>query len=510
MCGSVLSTHPCGTLYFPATEPLRTLTVPLDYDTLHSLRQSHPAWRLLCATNAPLIGSFLDRAFITPNQRVIMEGDLIETLEDELFARRESLGETAFPKRAREYLADWAAPEQGWIRRYYEEGSDEPVYDLTPATEKAIAWLNTLISRQFVGTESRLMTLFELLRQIGEGTDDDPESRRADLLHRRAQIDRQIQAIDDGHLPLLDDTSIRDRFQQFTSLARELLSDFREVEDNFRQLDRETRERVARWEGSKGELLAEILQERDVITGTDQGRSFQAFFDYLMSPARQEELGELLSTVLDLPAIKPLAPDPRLRKVHHDWHIAAEHAQSTVRGLSRQLRQFLDDQAWLENRRILDLIKHIEQHALDVRAEAPRGEFFSVDGLSPVVSLPMERPMFVPGLRSVVNSDLSAGVSDTQAQGLYNQIVVDRDALVRHAYDQLQERDQISLGELVAARPLSEGLAELVVWLQIADTEFASATDDAIRDTIVWQVRDDGGKLVQRKAELPRIVLLRA
>lgn len=62
--------------------------MPLDFDTLNTLRQSHPAWRMLCATNAPLIGSFLDRAFVAPNRRVIAEGDLIEALEDELFNRR--------------------------------------------------------------------------------------------------------------------------------------------------------------------------------------------------------------------------------------------------------------------------------------------------------------------------------------------------------------------------------------------------------------------------------------
>lgn len=483
--------------------------MPLDYDTLHSLRQNHPAWRLLCATNAPLIGSFLEKAFIVPNKRVIAEGDLIETLEDELFARRQGLGEKAFPKRASEYLADWAAPEHGWIRRFYDGDSDEPSYDLTPATEKAISWLNTLVSRQFVGTESRLLTLFELLRQISEGTDDNPDSRRADLVHKREQIDQQIAALDSGHLPLLDDTSIRDRFQQFTALARELLSDFREVEDNFRKLDRETRESIARWEGSKGELLADILDERDVITKTDQGRSFQAFFDFLMSPNRQEELGELLKNVLELPAIEPLSPDRRLRKVHHDWHIAAEHAQSTVRALSKQLRQFLDDQAWLENRRILEIIKQLEHRALDVRADAPRGEFFSIDSLSPQITLPMERPLHTLGVSSRVNSVLDEGVSNTEAAGLYGQIIVDREALVRHAHSQLQQYDQISLAQLIDAKPLVHGLSELVVWLQVAESDFGCALDDTVNDTIVWHVSDDSGLRVRREAQLPRILLVR-
>ena len=59
-------------------------------------------------------------------------------------------------------------------------------------------------------------------------------------------------------------------------------------------------------------MLADILDERDIISGTDQGRSFQAFFDFLMSPERQEELSEHLGKVADLPALIPLSPDHRL------------------------------------------------------------------------------------------------------------------------------------------------------------------------------------------------------
>ena len=56
--------------------------------------------------------------------------------------------------------------------------------------------------------------------------------------------------------------------------------------------------------------------------------------------------------------------DPRLRHVHHDWLQAAEAAQATVRQLSEQLRRFLDDQVWFENRRVIDLLRDIEARAL--------------------------------------------------------------------------------------------------------------------------------------------------
>jgi len=166
------------------------------------------------------------------------------------------------------------------LRKFYPEGTDEPHFDLTAATEKALAWLEGLTERAFVGTESRLITLFELLRQMSTGSQTDPEVRIAELQKRRDDIDAEIVRIRAGEISLLDDTGLKDRFQQFLQLARELLTDFREVEHNFRILDRRVRERIALWEGSKGELLEEIMGERDAIADSDQGKSFRAFWDF--------------------------------------------------------------------------------------------------------------------------------------------------------------------------------------------------------------------------------------
>ncbi|MDX1488668.1 MAG: DUF3375 domain-containing protein, partial [Acidiferrobacterales bacterium] len=313
----------------------------LDYSTLDLLRQSHPAWRLLRSDHAPLVAGFLQRVFVAPNVRVMAQADLAEALEDELFALRERLGEKTFPKSTLDYLNDWAANDKGWLRKFYRQDSDEPYFDLTPATEKAIVWLGTLIERSFVGTESRLLTLFELLKQMSEGSETDPQARIAELHKRRAEIDAEIARIEAGDMPLLDDTALKDRFQQFMQISRELLSDFREVEHNFRGLDRRVRERIALWEGGKGALLEEIMGERDAIADSDQGRSFRAFWDFLLSSRRQEELSTLLERVLSLPAVAELEPEARVRRVHYDWLEAGEHTQRTVAELSKQLRRFL-------------------------------------------------------------------------------------------------------------------------------------------------------------------------
>jgi len=482
----------------------------IDYSTLDALRTHHPAWRLLRSDHAPLVASFLHRVFVAPNMRVIAAADLAEALEDELYVLRDRLGAEAFPKSALDYLNDWASPEKGWLRKFYRQGSDEPQFDLTPATEKAIAWLGTLAERSFVGTESRLLTLFELLKQMSEGSESDPSKRIAELHKRRDDIDAEIARVLAGDVPMLDDTALKDRFQQFMQLARELLTDFREVEHNFRLLDRRVRERIALWEGAKGELLEEIMGERDAIADSDQGRSFRAFWDFLMSSRRQEELSELLATVLALSPIEELKPDARTRRVHYDWLEAGEHTQRTVAQLSQQLRRFLDDKAWLENRRIMDILHGIETKALALRDTPPAGEVMRVADTAAEVELALERPLYSPTMKPVIaNIDLETGDAEVDVDALYSQVVIDKVQLARHIRHALQEQSQVTLRDLTEIQPLRQGLAELVAYLQLGSEMFKTVVDEDAHESITWQSLGANGVISCKRARLPRVIFVR-
>lgn len=489
----------------------------LDYTTLDTLRRQHPAWRLLAAEHVVLVASFLHQVFIAPNVRVMAQADLAEALEDTLFGLRERLGEQSFPKSAQDYLNDWAANDKGWLRKFYPTGSDEPHFDLTPACERALAWLASLSERAFVGTESRLLTLFELLKQMSEGSQTNPEARLAELQKRRDGIDAEIARVKSGDMPLLDDTALKDRFQQFTGLARELLTDFREVEHNFRGLDRRVRERIALTDvgrdGAKGALLQEIMGERDAIGDSDQGKSFRAFWDFLMSQSRQDELTQLLDRVLQLPPVAALSPDLRLKRVHYDWLEAGEQAQRTVAQLSQQLRRFLDDKVWLENRRIMDILHGIEAKALGLRDTPPAGHVMTMADLAASVDLPMERPLYNPPIKPVIaNTALEEGDADVDAAALFSQIRVDKVALASHIRQSLQTRKQISLAQLLQARPLQQGLGELVAYMQLASESASAVVDESTLESVEWLAHDSAEglpDLVKRRARMPRVIFVR-
>lgn len=490
----------------------------MDHATLTTLRDRHPAWRLMASPHAPLVASFLHRVFVAPNVRVMSEAGLSEALEDELFALRELLGGEVYPKKPQEYLSDWAAPDKGWLRKFYKPGTDEAQFDLTPATEKAIAWLLSLTERPFIGTESRLLTLFALLEQISAGTEADPVKRVEDLRKKRDEIDAEIARVLAGYVPILDETAVKDRFLQFQQLARELLADFREVEHNFRQLDRKVREKIALWEGAKGALLDEIMGERDAIGDSDQGRSFRAFWDFLMSSRRQEELSERLDQVLALPAVAALKPEPRTRRVHHDWLEAGEHTQRTVAQLSQQLRRFLDDRAFLENRRILDLLHGIESKALALRECQPAEGMMAMASMGADIELPLERPLFAPSVKPrFAELALDEGEDDVDTARLFDQIVVDKARLRAALQRALRHQPQIVLRDFLEAEPLQQGLAELVAYLELAHAEAGSnvfdslraVVDEAVEEPIRWQASNSRGEPVERCARLPRVIFTR-
>ncbi|HET7305339.1 MAG TPA: DUF3375 domain-containing protein [Segeticoccus sp.] len=497
----------------------------MNHEEITYLRAHSGAWRLLRADTAPLVLAVLGRIFVVDNVRTISESDLLTRVDEELYGINASLrdggrarggsgagslGEeqdgaeqAAYPRSARDYVETWAAPEQGWLRKFYPSGEAEAHFDATSDLEKAYAWVTALPARSFVGTESRLHTVFDLLRQMVHGVDTDPDTRLTELHRRRAELDAQIAGVEAGEVPTLDDAALHDRYQHFATTARELLADFREVEENFRGLDRGAREQIATWGGSKGELLEQLIGDRHAIASSEQGRSFQAFHDFLLSRRRQEELADLLDRLVGLDRVDV---DRRMRHVHHDWLDAAERTQQTVRQLSEQLRRFLDDKVWLENRRVMDLLRSIEHSAIAVRRHGPPPLRMELDAFRPEVHLPMERPLYSPAPDAELDTGVVAeGDADVDTSSLFEQVQVDPVRLAGNVRTLLRQRDQVRLEEVLERHPPEQGLAEVVAYLALAEEDLDVVFDEDTTTEIPYT--DTVG--TERLLRLPLVTLAR-
>ena len=297
--------------------------------------------------------------------------------------------------------------------------------------------------------------------------------------------------------------ALRDRYQMFSATARELLSDFREVADDFRALDRAARERIASWTGSKGELLEELLGDRTSIAASDQGRSFQAFYDFLLSRRRQDELADLLDAVR-----RARRGDGRRTDAAHPLRLdgcCAERTQQTVRQLSEQLRRFLDDQVWLENRRVMELLRSIESRALAVRSELRPRLTMQMDATSPRISLPMERPLYAVRPRASFDSTIVEGQEGVDTTALFEQVYVDQARLADNVRSAVRRHGQVLLADVLRRASTRARVDQIIGYLALAEDDLAVVVDVSSRTRIAYV--DPAGH--ERILQMPQVTLSR-
>lgn len=480
-----------------------------DYDDLSNLRHYNGTWKLLNAEHAPLILSFLYEAFVKRGVMVAPESELCQILDNVIFQAID--GRKVFTKPADTYLSEWSDESKRWLKRTYRSGSDEPFYDITPASQKAIEFINSLHNYSFVGTESRFRSIIDLLRQITLGTVAQPSEIISDLEEQIKVLSERLENAKRGQIDRLSELEVLDRFQQFEQHARTLLSDFRTVEYNLRDLDKGIRQIIAKWDGSKGELLSEVLENSDGIENSQQGRSVVAFSALLLNPTLQDEVRAMIDKLYELSSIKGINYDHNVKNVYRGWIIGNEHVQRTMGALSKQLKHFIDDKVFLENRRIYELIKGIERNVID-NSLLDNKDFlnsfnnFFIDLPYADINLPFERVMFTPNEKISINSEsIEVGTNDSDIDNLLDISSVDRNELIHNIRVFLSDKDEVPLSEIIKEYPLKQGLSELVTYFCVLNDNFDTWEDHDIEEEIIWSAADNPE--VMRRTRISRIYI---
>jgi hypothetical protein len=85
--------------------------------------------------------------------------------------------------------------------------------------------------------------------------------RLAQLEKEKEQLQAQIDAIQaTGQIAQYSQTQIKERFFAANDVARRLLGDFREVEENFRVIARQVQEQQLALEARKGQIVQHVLE----------------------------------------------------------------------------------------------------------------------------------------------------------------------------------------------------------------------------------------------------------
>ncbi len=478
----------------------------MNFLDINSLLENHTTVKLIRARNASLIISFLFKAFKTTNPNLnaetIEEKNLVEELVDYLYQIEK---EEVYTKSAKEYLTDWT--NDGYLRKYLTQ-NDIFVYELTSSIENAFSWITSLTERKFVGQESRLRNLFESIKELSINSKTDYETRIKALEDEKREIEQKIEDAKNGYLKTLDDRQIKEQFYLIEETGRILLSDFKQVEQNFRDMDRNFRQKVITTTLKKGTIIDNFLEEENNLLKTDQGRSFEAFWDFFLVQSKQSEFEGYLNDIVALEAVKEVQnKDFPIQNIQNKLIEAGAKTKNATNSLVEQLRKYLEHKSFLENKRIHDNIQEI----FKIIGQNPELDFEKIPPLelSKIIKidLMLDKPLFNPPEKiNFLANKIEEGVANENDNKLYQQFEINIQQLKQNIKEALKHKTQISMVDFLQEYEIEKGIAEVLAYVNIAHkSKKHIVSDDELERIIISNKR----KQKKFSIQIPQIIFCR-
>lgn len=374
--------------------------------------------------------------------------------------------------KASQYIEKWS--NAGFLSKYpNDEGED--LHELTPDTQKVMKWIDDLEQREFVGTNSRFKDIFFKLQKIVEQGNENLEQRIEELEKKKWEIENEINLLKLGKKPSVsDDVEIKEQFYELNKMARELLSDFTEVEQNFEQIRKDIQRKYTEKDVVKGSLLVYALNTLDEINEKPQGKSFNAFWEFLMDDRKQQEFSQMAEQLYQLLRDRSIdySNDRFLKNLKRYLHVSGRKVIDSNRKLSEKISRVLSEKNLLERRQAMELIGEIRQMAYTLIDTKIREDvFIEVEG-DPFINL-VDRWELNEGKEEIMDVLFPDGMGGTESgeanlKTLFDQFAIDKKKLIQRIDAMLKDKVQVTLKEIVEAYGLEHGLSEVIGYLSIA------------------------------------------
>lgn len=481
----------------------------IRFEDIADFVRNSPTVSLLRSQNAPHILYFLHAQFKATSRVSVGMSDLSSALEAYRTSVREADTE-ALPETAEQYINDWCRGTTRWLRRTFELGDVEPALQLTPYSEDALQLLERVVGRDsgVVSTQSRLRMVILALEDLVAGASPDPHVRLQHLEEQRRRLDEEIEKVlTEGVTSRYEPAAIRERFNAAVGLLRELLSDFRAVEERFRGIATEVQRRHAVGTERRGSILGFALDAEDeLLTRNDQGITFKEFTRFILAPNQQERLEGVIAGLKAIDELHDqVAGMLTIDRMLPQLSVEARQVMRTNERLSRSLRRLLDLRSAGERQQLGRVLGDVLAVGASMSEAPPRQVTVDVDE-APDLRSPDARGFWsrAPGVSSV---DLVPLVSDDRRRSaafaqLAKLEALDWDRMRRRIRDHLDARASASLGTLIEKFPPRVGVIEVMGYIQLA-REDRHVVNKEMTEVVI--VRSEGRTL---RVTIPLVVFV--
>ena len=465
--------------------------------------RTQPLWRLLASVNGPVVIGLL-QSHLYENERSLPASIIHERIGRDLETLR-SQGED-LPQTAQAYVANWLA--DGFLERRFPPEVSEEEYELSTAAVEAIRFVSSIEQPHSAATESRLALVIQALVKLAEDTDED-KSRRIDrLLTEQERINKEIEAIKKGYMRVLPAASALERTREIISLADDLTGDFRRVRDQFDQLNRDLRERLMDNEGNRGEVLDSLFAGIDLISESDAGRTFSAFWRLLTDPEQIAAIDQALESVISREFVDQLDVKDRhfLLRMTRTLLEQGGAVHEVLQTFARSLKHFVQSREYLEQRRLNQLLTEAHHAALAIKDEVKATEtLYTLELTSSRFRSLSQWVLHDPSLQALPEGMQSAETLsiDLESIGeLVAQSEIDFRTLKANIRNMLETRSQVSIGDVLEQYPAEQGLGSIVGLIALGSRH---GFKTEIQEAVSWT----GNDAVQRSARIQKFFFVR-
>ena len=459
----------------------------MDEDFLHLFEES-PALRLMRGRLGSFVVGFFFKTFKKWGSSEASEEELIATLSEHIEQVRE-LEDFDAPKRLpQDYLEEWCDEDHRYMTKIYDEDREEYVFRLTRHSEKALSWLQDLLSMQqrgYATTESRFNRILIEMESLSQGVNADPESRIKDLSRKRDEIEEEIQRIrETGEAPIFGEDVIRDQVYDLSDLVEHFLSDFRAIEEFFKDHAREISKLYAQGDASKGDIVEHVLDADEELRSCDQGKSYFGFRSMMTNPTLARQFRNLAEQTSDIARRRGLDPNKTFLSLSERLFGEAGSAHGAYGRISRKLRQVVGDHAGGGGRQVRETLSQIRKSAYLLRDDPPVDWEFEID-IRPQFFGLMESDYWEP---KSVEAFAPITPADSGDNDWINEILnsvgepLDLNKFRERVDLALEEAEKVSLTEMVDKYPLERGVVDVVCYRVVAGED---SRHDILDDEII-------------------------
>ncbi len=481
----------------------------LKYDQLYALFKTALPIKIFRMKDPALMVSFLHKIFKQSQEfRVEYDvfihelADYLEMVADDNESDEEGL--IFYDDRAKELLEKWIADE--YLINNIDDTTGKVYISLTQSIEKTFMIVESLIQREFVGTESKFMDIFHKLHQLVDDSIEDKESKIEDLKAKRDKIDQQIRLIEEsGKVQILEDFQVKSRLNDLNRLVNELTGDFREVEDNFKKITRSIFEYQETQLHSKGSIMNLTFDAIDALKDDDQGKSFYAFWDFLIDEDSKDELQNLIEKTYEI--LKERGIDEKglaLKSIKNILYNSGLRIMDNNRVLSDRLSRMISERRTESNKKLRETLSEIQASIIrNINDDdAPRPSFILEDRTS--INMIMDRSLELSREEIVIENEIDIYDNDNidieSLSSIFSHNTFDLNKLRERIKTYLIEKDRVSLEEIIKETPIEQGLNEVMGYLSVVKSFKYSVVDQNKRIYILFDSTNE------RRVEVPNII----